>query len=748
MSQTSLFPGVVHDPSKAASERDREQSREIMSRRRAAGRQVSIPPVADRARRAECRLSLRRFCEIYFAGLFALDWADYHLEVMRRLQQAILYGGRIALAAPRGGGKTTITTTALVWAIVYGHARHVIVVAETSTEAKKRLREVKRALDSRGTVLADDFPEVCEPAAALEGAPQRAAKQTCGGARTGIVWGEDEVVIASVDGSPAAGTRVLARGLEGSIRGQVEAGVRPDLVLLDDPQTRESAHSVLQTGTRDEILRQDIEGLVGPGEELTIIGLWTIICRGDLADIYTSDERPHYRSMLYQAMPKLPPRHLMDNYIQRVHADWIRQPRDSQARAAHLWYLRHREEIEAGSAVAWTANVNRSDVGDEAMSEMAETADLDWSRSPDGSWVWAPDETGLCPMRQMEVSAVQRQLNLIAKLGEDSWSAEYQNAPPNEETQVVSIDNHMVMARMSGLPRRQLPEDTVAIVEGWDVMRSWLYWVTLAICPGRRAAIVDYGSEAVDSPDGRVEPETEEGERRQQAISSAIRSAMRHLRDTHLALPMRTASGREAYVDLICADSRYGTQVVREVADESGQVMIAVMGMGTGDGRRRWVIPRGVPASDVSLDGNLYQRVEHGQVRIYAHVDALKRDAHAGFLPDLSADAPGAIQLFWSDNPTEHVSFSRHITAEREVELAPGVTRFERVRGQRQNHFFDSLVYALAASSIVEHWRPEARLEAPAAAKPPINRPPSPDGGEPKQRSGRRRKRRRAVIAD
>ena len=60
--------------------------------------------------------------------------------------------------------------------------------------------------------------------------------------------------------------------------------VRPSLVVLDDPQTDESARSLSQCATRESILAGAILGLAGPGKKISGIMPCTVIRPGDMAD--------------------------------------------------------------------------------------------------------------------------------------------------------------------------------------------------------------------------------------------------------------------------------------------------------------------------------------------------------------------------------------------------------------------------------------------------------------------------------
>ena len=69
--------------------------------------------------------------------------------------------------------------------------------------------------------------------------------------------------------------------------------VRPQLVVMDDPQTEESARSLSQCANRESILAGAVLGLAGPGKKISGIMPRTVIRPGDMADrILHRDNHP------------------------------------------------------------------------------------------------------------------------------------------------------------------------------------------------------------------------------------------------------------------------------------------------------------------------------------------------------------------------------------------------------------------------------------------------------------------------
>ncbi|MBS0338840.1 MAG: hypothetical protein JSS40_18955, partial [Proteobacteria bacterium] len=215
------------------------------------GRDIGdLPPVGDPARRARAAKDFRYFCETYFGQTFHLKWSDDHLKVIAKIEQAVLDGGLFAMAMPRGSGKTSLCEVACLWALLYGHREFVALIGSDEEHAAGMLESIKAELEN-SEILGADFPEVCHPIRSLEGIHQRASGQLYQGKQTHIGWTAREIVLPTIPGSAASGAIIRVAGITGRIRGMKHkrvdgVSVRPSLVLIDDPQTDESARSPSQ----------------------------------------------------------------------------------------------------------------------------------------------------------------------------------------------------------------------------------------------------------------------------------------------------------------------------------------------------------------------------------------------------------------------------------------------------------------------------------------------------------------------
>lgn len=425
------------------------------------GRNIDpLPDVVNRRRRNRCRKDFRRFCETYFPERFNLAWGRDQLEVLGTLQQVVIGGGQFALAMPRGSGKTTLTTTAAIFAILYGHRRFVAFVASTGTVAQDRLAELIRAPFETNELLFEDFPEVCYPVRRLENNSARARMQKLDGEFTRIIWGAEQIKMPVVKGSPSSGARVVCAGLEsGDIRGLLKAhpegGLdRPDLVICDDPQTDGSARSPMQCNTREGLLTGAVLGLAGPGKKISVVVPCTIIRPGDLSDrILDRKRNPEWQGKTFRLVDSMPKR--MDLWVQ--YADLLRDgfaadPKDLGPSTE--FYRERRAEMDAGSDLPWPA---RSD----------------------------PD----C------ISALQYAMNLYI-LKPAVFAAEYQNRPIADEAGggAEPIDPGEVREKLNRSDRGVVPADCTRLTAFIDPKQEIFCWCVVGFNERFSPAVIDYGT--------------------------------------------------------------------------------------------------------------------------------------------------------------------------------------------------------------------------------------------------------------
>jgi hypothetical protein len=313
-----------------------------------------LPQVKNWKRKKQARQDFRYFCEQYFPKKFKLRWSSYHLEVIKRIEEILKEGGgKMALAMPRGSGKTTMIETAALWAVLYGHSRFVIVIGANKKESKKIIDNIKSAiLENEG--LLEDFPEAIYPFRKLNGSALLARGQLYCGELTQIEWKPDSITFPRIRRSKSSSATIFASGIMGAIRGKNKAiegeQARPDTVILDDPQTDADAKNPDRVAKLENIIDGTIGGLVGPGETLAMFMACTIIRSGDLASIYLDrTQKAQWRGMTYKMIERMPDR--MDLWEQ------YRDLRKNESiEAATAFYENNRAEMQEGAIVAWEDN--------------------------------------------------------------------------------------------------------------------------------------------------------------------------------------------------------------------------------------------------------------------------------------------------------------------------------------------------------------------------------------------------------
>ncbi len=422
-----------------------------------AGRDIgALPEVVNPQRKADCERNFQLFCESYFPETYALSWSPDHLKAIEKIETAVMTGGLFALAMPRGSGKSTLTETAALWSMLYGHREFVTLIGATESAALEMLDSIKTELEVNER-LTEDFPEVIFPISQLEGIANRCAGQLYKGERTRITWTSNEIVLPTIEGSRASGIIVRVAGITGRIRGMKYKrsdgrSVRPSLVIIDDPQTSESAGSLEQTRKRVRVLAGDILGLAGPGQKISGIMPCTIIRPGDMADIILNkNTHPDWNGEKTRMVYKFPTNmKLWDQYAE-IRAESLRT--DGNFQKATDFYVANRAAMDAGAEVSWEARYNHD-----------------------------------------EVSALQHAMNLRLQ-DEAAFQAEYQNDPLPDDTAddtLLSVDE--ICAKVCGIARGRVPLKCDRLTMFIDVQKALLFYAVVAWAEDFTGMVIDYGA--------------------------------------------------------------------------------------------------------------------------------------------------------------------------------------------------------------------------------------------------------------
>jgi hypothetical protein len=422
------------------------------------GRDIGeLPPIKNRKRRAAGLADLETFCLTYLDTSFFRPFSRSHKKAAKKIELAIRNGGCFAFAMPRGFGKSTLAKAACLWAILKGKRRFACLIAASATMAERRLKEIKTWCETRPRLL-EDFPEVFYPIRKLDGIPGRAPGQRYHGQPTRIEWSADKIVFPTMPNSVASGAVISACGLKGSeVRGQSHTladgdVIRPDFVLLDDPQTKESARSVLQCDEREETVFADVMGMADSRRGIAIFAAVTVICPNDLAMRLLDRKRhPEFQGertpMLWSLPENLP---MWDEYG-RIRTESLIA--DGDGVEAVEFYLANREAMDKGAEAAW------------------------------------PEF-----FLQTEISAIQHAMNLRLQ-DLRAFLAECQNEPldeANKHGQQLTIE--IVSHKIGGAAQGVVPIRCSHVTAYIDVHDKILYYVVSAWESDFTGWIIDYGT--------------------------------------------------------------------------------------------------------------------------------------------------------------------------------------------------------------------------------------------------------------
>jgi hypothetical protein len=626
-------------------------------------------------RKDACRRSFRSFCEAYFPQTFHLAWSADHLKVIGKIETAVIDGGLFAMAMPRGSGKTTLCETACLWALLYGHREFVALIGSDEEHAADMLDSIKSELENND-LLEEDFSEVCGPIRALEGIHQRAAGQLYRGARTHVGWTAKEIVLPTIEGpiaSTGSGGVIKVAGITGRIRGMKHKradgkATRPSLVLLDDPQTDESARSPSQCATREQTLAGAILGLAGPGRKIAGLMTLTVVRPDDMADrILDRQKHPQWQGQRTKMVYAFPANEKLWREYARLRADGQRH--DRGVAEATGFYRANQDEMDAGTVIAWRERHN-------------------------------PDE----------LSAIQHAMNLKLDQGEAAFWAEYQNQPlPDKADGEEMLAADVIAAKTNGMKRGEVPVGVNHLTMFIDVQGTLLFWLLCGWEDDFTGYLLDYGA----YPDQkrsyftlRDARKTLMGVHGGTGQEGAIHAGLEALTAQRLARRYHRDDGAQMTIERCLIDANWGnsTDVVYQFCRQSSHGAVVMPSHGRyvgasslpfGDYRPRkgdrvglhWRVP-GITGQrsvrHVLIDTNYWKSFIHARLAV-------------------AMGDPGCLSLFAPATGVDHRLLSEHLTAEYRVKTSGRGRELDEWKLQTpgaDNHWLDCLVGCAVAASM------------------------------------------------
>lgn len=572
-----------------------------------------LPPVADPERRRRCSESLVEFVRTYGAELLDHEPSERLCGYLRELEAAIRGAGQVHVRQARGSGKTTLVKLAILWAVLTGLCSYVVVFGAAASLTAALLSDIWELLEY-AEPLGEDWPEACVPIRVAEGLSQRWLGQHYHGRRTMVRRSARELRLPTIEGSPSSGALIVGLGAGSRTRGLVRGKRRPDLVLLDDIQSRDDARNPAACKKLEDWISGDVQGLTG-SRLLNAVMTSTPIVEGDLSDRFAdSDRHPEWRLVEHPLIAAEPRADGLWREYDRLWTE-ARRAGDAEFRVATAWYAAHRDEMDEGADVLDPLNYDR----------------------------------------RLELSGYQHARNLRLTLGPAAFAAEYQLTTEGREDAVV-VTPALVASRVNGSARLTLPPGTVQAVAAIDVNAgAGISWTVTGWGPHQTGAVLGYGR----WPGGgaRLVPANATDAETDRLIAAGLTHVIAQL----LAMQVvRADTGAADRIAAVWADCGYRRRTVLRVCAvfraRTGRIVHGVQGYAHTrySSTARHVVQRGAEGVDCrQADGETWYAQDSDLYR--------ERAQRAWLAPPLT---PGSLSLPGSD-PRAHEDYAAEICAER-----------------------------------------------------------------------------------
>lgn len=313
----------------------------------------------------KCATDFKLFCEYYLKESFKSPWSEFHLWMIEKLEHITLEQDneetRDVTAAPRGHAKSTLTSFAYpIWCVCYGYRRFIVIISNTAPVAKQFIVDIRNELEFNQKIIRD-FGEMKDDS----------------------MWNTTEILTKSR-------IYITARGAGAQMRGMKFNSTRPDLVVIDDLEDKETVRSPSQSADLEDWFNSDVMPMGAPYCHFFMIG--TVLS---------------YESLLY---------HMLND---AKYSSWSRKTFKAviQFSDSPLW-------------ADWESLMTDLTLGDDAYTRATLFYDEHRAEMLEGTQVLWPDQRP-----NMYKYLMERKLE-----SEEGFASEFQNDPQTEKTRVFKTD--------------------------------------------------------------------------------------------------------------------------------------------------------------------------------------------------------------------------------------------------------------------------------------------------------------------
>ena len=681
-----------YDTGAAQNEKRRRSTQDLASWKHYK-RIVTRPEKLDR--RLEAAESFQFFCEQYGSEAFGLAWSPAHLEVIEKIEHSTLNSGSFALALPRGSGKSTLCHWAMIWALLNGHVEYALYVAADKGASSARLSSIKTTLRFN-ELLAEDYPEIILPIQWCNGEARKGNGQRFHETTTEIRWGSDKLIFPTLhefenyapwykEVNPNFTGILDFASMESGLRGKaVERPdgrvIRPQLCVVDDPQTRESAASPAQVKKRLDILQGDIGFLGSPERPCGVLVPTTIVYEDDLSDqLMDHEKNPTFKGVRFGALDKMP---------------WEdADTPDSEKKITDFWENEYR-------------SVRQYDLLD--GTDHANTL-YEANRWADGNTTALWEER----KNKDEVSAIQNCMNLYLK---DSLSffAEFMNQPTPLETGLKPrLKPEDIIARQIEVPRNVVPAGMDFITVFADISQRCLWYSVVAFEKDTfRAHVVNAGV----WPDQNKSYVNLSGVKKtiharnpNLDYSAALIEGLNDFVNEILAVEYKDEGGRDIPVEAIGFDSGWGQEhdTVLQFCKRHvhSRMLYALKGWGSTPLKKPLVDPEKKPDVPASLVGQWKMLPNrYGCTSIISDTNLWKSRVDNALRTPVNSRSALTVYGGRENGRLPNIQmFAEQMTSEEGILVEGGgrsIEQWKPVHVGRDNHLFDSTVGCFILANI------------------------------------------------
>lgn len=275
---------------------------------------------ARQARVELCSNSLQDFAKLYFPHYIKYAPSDLHTYLFDRLPKLVAHhkGRHLALAAPRGEAKSTITSLIFViWCMVYAKKHYICLIMDSFDQASAMLEAVKAELEANPR-LQMDFP--------------KATGQ-------GRLWQQGVIVSANDIKLQAFGSGKRMRGLR-------HGPHRPDLVIGDDLENDENVRKPEQRDKLESWLKKAVLQLGAADGSMDVVIIGTVLHYDSLLSRLL--QNPLWEHAKFQAITQWPDNMYLWDKFEGVLLDQGEE-------AALDFYVSRKNDMDSGAKVSWPA---------------------------------------------------------------------------------------------------------------------------------------------------------------------------------------------------------------------------------------------------------------------------------------------------------------------------------------------------------------------------------------------------------